>query len=57
MAPEMFASSPKNEGLYSNKIDVWALGILAIEIGDGAAPFLDMHPTRAMVGHLTTINV
>lgn len=59
MAPEMFGStsSKKNEGLYSNKIDVWSLGITAIEIGDGAAPFLDMHPTRAMVCHLTAIKV
>lgn len=54
MAPEMFGSSAdqKNDGLYSNKIDVWSLGITAIEIGDGVAPFLDMHPTRAMVCHL-----
>lgn len=50
MAPEMFATSAakKNEELYGNRIDVWALGITAIEIGDGDAPFLDMHPTRAM---------
>lgn len=52
MAPEMFGtnttSKKKNEELYGNRIDVWALGITAIEIGDGAAPFLDMHPTRAI---------
>lgn len=49
MAPEMFgASNKKNEELYGSRIDVWALGITAIELGEGAAPFLDMHPTRAM---------
>lgn len=49
MAPEMFGNSArKDEELNGNRIDVWALGITAIEIGDGAAPFVDMHPTRAM---------
>lgn len=52
MAPEMFGTTAttkkKNEELYGSRIDVWALGITAIEIGDGAAPFLDMHPTRAI---------
>lgn len=52
MAPEMFATSvtakKKNEELYGSRIDVWALGITAIELGDGAAPFLNMHPTRAI---------
>lgn len=47
MAPEMFASQ-KNAELYGNRVDVWALGISAIELGDGFAPFADMHPTRAM---------
>lgn len=50
MAPEMFPSdSKKTKGkLYGNRADVWALGITAIELGDGVAPFADMHPTRAM---------
>lgn len=33
---------------YGNRSDVWAYGITAIELGDGKAPFIDMHPTRAM---------
>lgn len=33
---------------YDYRSDVWALGITAIELGDGAAPFLDMHPSRTM---------
>lgn len=50
MAPEMFVAAPtkKNEEMYGSRVDVWALGITAIELGDGVAPFLDMHPTRAM---------
>lgn len=49
MAPEMFGtSSKKNEELYGSRVDVWGLGITAIELGDGAAPFLDMHPTRTI---------
>lgn len=50
MAPEMFANAAtkRNGELYGNRADVWALGITAIELGDGFAPFADMHPTRAM---------
>lgn len=56
MAPEVVNSSGSNSNSdgenddksYGSRADVWALGITAIELGDGAAPFLDMHPTRAM---------
>lgn len=50
MAPEMFTNDGKKRDgeLYGNRADVWALGIMAIELGDGVAPFADMHPTRAM---------
>lgn len=50
MAPEMFgnSSSRRNDELHGTRADVWAIGITAIELGDGAAPFADMHPTRAM---------
>lgn len=37
-----------NPGNYGSRADVWALGIVAIELGDGVAPYVDMHPTRAM---------
>lgn len=47
MAPEMFASPSKmNEKNYGSRADVWALGILAIELGDGHPPYYEMHPTR-----------
>ncbi|KAJ4441704.1 hypothetical protein ANN_11562 [Periplaneta americana] len=49
MAPEVVASGYKDEDkVYDSRIDVWALGITAIELADGKAPFLDMHPTRAL---------
>lgn len=51
MAPEVVASSSRNqddEEGYNNRADVWAVGITTIELGDGKAPFEDMHPTRAL---------
>lgn len=44
MAPEAVTCT---EG-YGNRVDVWALGITTIEMVDGAAPFQEMHPTRAL---------
>lgn len=50
MAPEMVTNSNEanRNDIYGSRADVWALGITAIEIGDGVAPFSDMHPTRAL---------
>lgn len=49
MAPEVVTSSGDyNDEGYGNRADVWALGITAIELGDGKTPFCDMHPTRAL---------
>ncbi|XP_049532765.1 neither inactivation nor afterpotential protein C [Anopheles darlingi] len=48
MAPEVVTSSKSDKDVYDNRTDVWALGITAIELGDGKAPFADMHATRAM---------
>ncbi|XP_033606145.1 neither inactivation nor afterpotential protein C [Cryptotermes secundus] len=49
MAPEVVASGLKEmDRTYDSRIDVWALGITAIELGDGKAPYQDMHPTRAL---------
>ncbi|XP_021703004.1 neither inactivation nor afterpotential protein C [Aedes aegypti] len=48
MAPEVISSSKNDDEVYDNRSDVWALGITAIELGDGKPPFGDMHPTRTM---------
>ncbi|CAH1732570.1 unnamed protein product [Aphis gossypii] len=52
MAPEVILAENKdNSGevpYYDQKIDVWAVGITAIELGDGKPPYLDIHPTRAL---------
>lgn len=49
MAPEVVAAKGnKTDGGYDNRADVWAIGITAIELADGKAPFQDMHPTRAL---------
>ncbi|KAJ9591056.1 hypothetical protein L9F63_027738, partial [Diploptera punctata] len=49
MAPEMITNAFRGgDKTYDSRIDVWALGITSIELGDGKAPFLDIHPTRAL---------
>ncbi|CAG9859253.1 unnamed protein product [Phyllotreta striolata] len=49
MAPELVnIGSNQNELGYNDKVDVWSLGITAIELGDGKAPFQDMHPSRTL---------
>jgi myosin-3 len=49
MAPEVIGDrgSVMDVG-YDSRADVWAIGITAIELADGKAPFEDMHPTRAL---------
>ncbi|KAL1381098.1 hypothetical protein pipiens_013709 [Culex pipiens pipiens] len=48
MAPEIITSGKNDNEVYDNRSDVWALGITAIELGDGKPPFHEMHPTRIM---------
>ncbi|KAM9957549.1 hypothetical protein ACTFIR_009656 [Dictyostelium discoideum] len=43
MAPEIL-----NQTDYNNKIDVWSLGIVAIELADGEPPLSEVNPMRAM---------
>ncbi|XP_077275817.1 STKc_myosinIII_N_like and MYSc_Myo21 domain-containing protein ninaC isoform X1 [Temnothorax americanus] len=49
MAPEMIGGKDSGaDSGYGSRVDVWAIGITAIELADGKAPFEDMHPTRAL---------
>jgi serine/threonine kinase 4 len=43
MSPEILAKSR-----YNSKTDIWSLGITAIEMAEGQAPYTGMHPFRAM---------
>ena len=39
LAPEIVLSLP-----YDEKVDIWSLGIMAIEIATGKAPKCEQHP-------------
>ncbi|KAK7081389.1 Myosin-IIIa, partial [Halocaridina rubra] len=48
MAPEVIECEQKQDHDYDNRADVWALGIVAIELADGDPPYADIHPVRAL---------
>ncbi|XP_066138034.1 neither inactivation nor afterpotential protein C [Euwallacea fornicatus] len=51
MAPEVVTTNSKDnqKGFYDNRVDVWSLGITAIELAEGRAPLQNMHPSRVLI--------
>ncbi|XP_044266503.1 neither inactivation nor afterpotential protein C isoform X2 [Tribolium madens] len=52
LAPEVITCK-RTKKKYGNRVDVWSLGITAIELGDGAAPYHSMPPSRILFQIIT----
>jgi serine/threonine protein kinase len=52
MAPEVIACDPDSKSAsvasYSDKSDIWSIGITAIEIAEKNPPLSDIHPMQAL---------
>ena len=48
MAPEVILAEESETGAYDARCDVWSLGIVAIELAEGAPPLVTIPPLRAL---------
>ena len=48
MAPELILADARRDKKYANKVDVWSLGIFAIELAEGLPPHIDNKTDRAL---------
>ena len=48
MAPELIVANAKRDRKYANKVDIWSLGIFAIELAQGLPPYIDYETERAL---------
>ena len=48
MAPELIVANSKKDRKYTNKVDIWSLGIFAIELAQGLPPYIDDEANRAL---------
>ncbi|KAL4469791.1 hypothetical protein ABPG72_022111 [Tetrahymena utriculariae] len=47
-SPYWLSPEQLNKQKYTNKVDIWALGICIIEMAEGMPPYGDLRPTSAM---------
>jgi len=46
LAPEVVLA--EGEGGYTSKVDIWALGMIILELADGRPPYADLNPMKVL---------
>jgi len=47
-SPYWLSPEQLRKEIYTNKVDIWALGICIIEMAEGMPPYGDLRPNYAM---------